>query len=70
MPPTPGGEGYYLEKIICYLSLMITLLVREGVSHNREGGNDVYVVLLDAKKAFDTVWIDGLFFLSVVSPKD
>ncbi len=44
----------------CY-SLMTTLLVREGISHNREGGNDVYVVLLDAKKAFDKVWIDGLF---------
>ncbi len=24
--------------------------------------NDVYVVLLDAKKAFDTVWIDDLFY--------
>ncbi len=41
---------------------MTTLLVREGISYNREGSNDVYVVLLNAKKAFDTVWIEGLFY--------
>ncbi len=43
-------------------SMMTTVLVREGISHNREGGNDVYVVILDAKKVFDTVWIDSLFY--------
>ncbi len=29
------------------------------MSYNLERGSDVYVVLLDIKKAFDSVWIDG-----------
>ncbi len=43
-------------------SMMSTLLLRETICHNVEGGNTVYVVLLDVQRAFDTVWIDGLFY--------
>ncbi len=43
-------------------SMMSILLLRETVCHNVEGGNTVYVVLLDVQIAFDTVWIDGLFY--------
>ncbi len=32
------------------------------MSYNLERESDVYVVLLDIKKAFDSVWIDGLMY--------
>ncbi len=38
------------------------LLLREAVSHARQRNRTVYVCLLDVKKAFDHVWIDGLFY--------
>ena len=38
-----------------------TWMLRETVSANTEQGSTVYVALIDASKAFDTVWIDGLF---------
>ncbi len=43
-------------------SLHNSWLVSERVSYNLERGSDVYVVLLDIKKAFDSVWIDGLMY--------
>ncbi len=43
-------------------SLHTSWFVRERVSYNLERGSDVYVVLLDIKKAFDSVWIDGLMY--------
>jgi hypothetical protein len=39
-----------------------SLILKETLSHCAEGGNSVYVVLLDTKKAFDQVWIDGLMY--------
>ncbi len=36
-------------------SLHTSWLVRERVSYNLERGSDVYAVLLDTKKAFDSV---------------
>ncbi len=38
-----------------------TWLVRESIADNVEKGNNVYVGLLDIKKAFDSVWHEGLF---------
>jgi len=43
-------------------SLHTTWLLREAISANREKGATVYVGLLDTRKAFDTVWINGLLY--------
>ena len=42
-------------------SIHTTYLLRETICHNIERGNTVYVGLLDTKKAFDTVWVKGVF---------
>jgi len=38
------------------------LLLRECVGNIRGNGDTAYVCLLDARKAFDTVWHQGIFF--------
>ena len=43
-------------------SLQTTTLLREVISYNTSRGNNVYVALLDTQKAFDSVWIDALFY--------
>ena len=43
-------------------SMHTTWLLRETISANREKGCSVYVGLLDTKKAFDSVWINGLMY--------
>ena len=43
-------------------SLPTAWVVREIIIENIEYNNPVYLALLDTKKAFDTVWQDGLFF--------
>ena len=43
-------------------SLMTSLLLNEAIASQRDRGNEVYVCQLDAKKAFDKVWTDGLFY--------
>ncbi len=35
----------------------------EVITHATEHGHTAHVVLLDAKRAFDTMWIEGLFYL-------
>jgi hypothetical protein len=40
--------------------LHTSLIVQEAVAHNVNKGETVYVTLLDTRKAFDTVWIEGL----------
>ncbi len=46
------------DVLVCILGWV----VRETVSYNLERGSDVYLVLLDIKKEFDNVWIDGLIY--------
>jgi exonuclease III len=41
--------------------LHTSLLLRETIHHRIEEGETTYVAFLDAKKAFDSVWVDGLF---------
>ncbi len=43
-------------------SIHTALILRENVAHNLNKGSAVYTVLLDTKKAFDTVWQNGLFY--------
>ena len=44
-------------------SINASLLLQESIAHNVENNKDVYVVFFDTRKAFDTVWVDGLFYL-------
>ena len=39
-----------------------SFVLQEAVSHYVERGSKVYCCFLDTSKAFDTVWIDGLFY--------
>ena len=59
------------NKIICSLqgagqkgcsSLHTNWLLRETIAYNLERGCEVWVCMLDIRKAFDTVWIDGLLY--------
>ena len=43
-------------------SLHTSFLVQESIAYHVNKGNSVYAAFLDTKKAFDTVWIDGLLF--------
>jgi len=43
-------------------SLHTAMALKETIVHNRIKGKMVYVALLDTKKAFDTVWQNGLFY--------
>ena len=43
-------------------SLHTSFLLRETIAHNLEQDSAMYVWLLDTRKAFDTVWINGLLF--------
>lgn len=43
-------------------SLHTAWVLKEIISENVTSGRNVMVGLLDAKKAFDTLWIDGLFY--------
>ena len=40
--------------------LHTSYLLRETIQYNRENGKDVFIAFLDARKAFDSVWINGL----------
>ena len=43
-------------------SLHTALLLQETISHNLELGRKVFVTYLDVSKAFDRVWVEGLFY--------
>ena len=39
-----------------------SMLVQETVAYNRNKGSVVHVAFLDTRKAFDTVWVEGLLY--------
>ena len=43
-------------------SIHSSMLLQETISYNRAKGKTVYVAFLDTRKAFDSVWIDGLLY--------
>ena len=43
------------------LCLHTSLLLCETAAYQIEGGPEVFIAMLDARKAFDSVWIQGLF---------
>ncbi len=43
-------------------SLVASFVLQEMINHNVERGSKVYCCFLYSTKAFDTVWLDGLFF--------
>ena len=49
----------YQESNSC---VMARFVLQEVINHYKEEGSNVYSCFLDSSKAFDTVWIDGLFF--------
>ena len=40
-----------------------SMLVQETISHVCKNDENLYVTFFDTKKAFDTVWLNGLFFM-------
>jgi hypothetical protein len=51
-------------------SLHTTWLLREVISHNIEQDSTVYIALLDLSKAFDSVWVKGMFLKLLKSGMD
>lgn len=51
-------QGGFQKSMGCN---MTSWLLQESVYYARENGSKLYICFLDAKKAFDKVWHDGLF---------
>ena len=43
-------------------SLCTSLVLQESIAYMRDRGSEVMVASLDTRKAYDTVWIEGLFY--------
>jgi hypothetical protein len=44
-------------------SLNTNVIVRETIAHYLQANTNVFVCLLDARKAYDTVWVNGLIYM-------
>ena len=56
----PDPLQYAYQKHLS--SLHASFIFQEVINYNVERGSKVYVCLLDTSKAFDVVWINGLFY--------
>ena len=52
------------EKLSC---LHTSFVVQETIAYSLNRGSSVYAAFLDARKAFDTVWIDGMLHKLLMS---
>lgn len=52
-------QGGFQKQLGCE---MTSFVLHETIHYARENSSKVYVCFLDAKKAFDNVWLDGLFY--------
>ena len=62
-----AGENAYFSNLqfgfqegVGCLEVSVTIL--ESINHMLERGSKVFACFLDVRKAFDTVWIDGLLY--------
>ena len=51
-------QGGFQRGLSC---MMTSFILRESIFYAREYHSKLYVTFLDGRKAFDTVWHDGLF---------
>ena len=49
----------FQEGVVC-IEASVTIL--ETINHMLESGSKVFSCFLDVRKAFDTVWIDGILY--------
>ena len=52
------GVGFHIYTSCC---LHTAYILEEAIKHTREQHKKAYVAFVDARKAFDTVWHEGLF---------
>ncbi len=55
-------DGMQCAARKCASCLDSSLVLRKAIVHAIEHESTAYVVVLDAKKAYDTMWIEGLFY--------
>jgi len=56
-PLTQSSAGWFQGRCYCAHSAFV---LHEAVQSLRDSGNKAYVAFLDVRKAFDTVWHEGL----------
>ena len=52
-------QGAGQEHCSC---LHVSMMLQESIAHHVNKGQNVYIALLDIRKAFDTVWVEGLLY--------
>ena len=66
-----GSKSYFSPRQFGFKKsvgcLEASFVISESVNHKLERGNKVFSCFLDVKKAFDTVWLDGLFLPSLLT---
>lgn len=66
-PPIHPLQGGYRKNLGC---LMTSFALKESTHFAKENSSKLYICFLDVKKAFDTVWHQGLYYKMYVSGID
>ena len=48
-------------------SVHASLMLQETIAHNNDNGSNTYVTFFDTRKAFDTVWVEGLLYMLFIN---